>query len=116
MSVFRVSSLRSVVLPKRFCASKRASSGDIPAAALSAARISRCARSSSSRSWSKRSLFNMPLKRAIQGIGRLPFGLLGEPENVGDSLRELLPVLFFFGKLFPAFGSQTIVAGAAIVL
>ena len=35
---------------------------------------------------------------------------------MGDGLREPLPVLFFFGKLFPAFGGQPIVAGAAIVL
>src|SRR5438876_4083205 len=48
MSTSRVSSLRRVVLPKRFCASWRACPGNIPAARLSAARISRCARSSSS--------------------------------------------------------------------
>ena len=35
---------------------------------------------------------------------------------MGDGLREAFPVLFFFGKLFPAFGAQPIVASAAIVL
>jgi len=34
---------------------------------------------------------------------------------MSDGLREPLPVLFFFGKLFPALGGQTIVASAAIV-
>jgi hypothetical protein len=35
---------------------------------------------------------------------------------MGDGLREPLPILFFFGKLFPAFEGQPIVASAAIVL
>jgi hypothetical protein len=54
-----------------------------------------------------------PQRRATE---RRRLGLLGELEHVGDGVRELLPVLFFFSKLFPAFGSQTIVAGAAVVL
>jgi len=71
----RIGLLVMVVLPKRFCASKRAASADMPAARLSAVRIATWERNSSSSSRSNRSRFSMPRRRAIQDMMCLPFSL-----------------------------------------
>src|SRR5271156_5006255 len=86
----------------------------MPAARLSSVRISMCDRSSSSSSWSSRSILRSARRRAIRDIWRPRFS--GKLQDAGDGLRQALPALFLFGKLLAALGGQAVVAGAAIVL